>query len=717
MLLSDIRYLTVAYLAVTLSVVFIGVKYVLGLAEFKKETIILMLVRYMALIFFLSPSGWEYYKSYIANPALNGMMFISKFLIGQFLNLPVSQIHDPLVILDYSALDYLFNLDTWIKIIALFFSGFWGWIYVIVIAWAMVYLLVIFIKAIVIYATILMLIGVLLVIGPVTFVFLIFDKTKNIFTSWLKELFSLMIQQYCLFIAIFLIGIISSEFIRNITYYGVCFSSVLNLKISIPFPSAIKSLAEGINDVSDAIGGGRPITVPEYLFYALLPIFYAYKITTSILRVPVDIAGVFGLVVISLMFQSLLSGIDQLASALTGGKVSPSNSLKPIMSGLNKLSDTVLSTANSTAIDGAKNTLQRSARLTGNALTSGARGTLALGKHIYGKHVTGKDKRSIAQKLKQGYDDRYGTEKGKWAKITRLANFTNENVFGGKSKATSTKEKRTLNTNRAFAQNSAILEKEFAKSYSEAISQGKSTEEAFTSGIDRAKRVLLDKGVVTLEDGTMKTGMSVEQVETMVEQHSKNDGTNAKELGLQTGMRAQVANHTLNGKDISVKGVKSWNIFNQKLSGQKFGSIMNQIKKQATQVANANVANQQNIQSIVEAENVQDENDVNIAQNPPSAPSGNPNPNPNPSAMASKVPTVLQSYNQASSAQNASPDNEDQPDDNESNAQEEDDNSQTDVEDDTQDKSPVMQQSAAPLTMSSVKNKYDNVVDNKKKDN
>lgn len=315
---TDIRYLAIAYLGVILFVAVQGFKMFIGKLDMSLPSLFSIISRVFIIGLFVSPQGWYFYRSLIMEPIINVGENLSKLVLAGFMNVDPSDIENPLFILDY-ALAYILSWNGLYKMVGLIFSGFWGILYVIVIIWTAFSLVIVTLKAVLLYASSVMIGGVLLALGPIMFILAVFEETRSMFTSWLKNLIGIAFQQYVMFIFIFMMSVITAAFIKNLLYYQVCWGDVFAVRITIKMPEWLISFIEAITSFFGTVH------LPEYIIDLSIPFFWFFKIAISPLNVPVDIFGAGSLVILTIIFNGAISMIPKMAAEIAEVQLSPTD--------------------------------------------------------------------------------------------------------------------------------------------------------------------------------------------------------------------------------------------------------------------------------------------------------------------------------------------------------------------------------------------------------
>jgi len=190
-----IRSLLVLYIAVT------GASFMIGIAQFTQREAIIRLISIGLVVTLISPNSWEFFNTNLFQFFINGGLELMANTINYTeYGLPstaYAQVQeDPALV--FTALDkplhILFGKKTWLKIYALVFSSFVGFIIALTILYAAIIYAVTLIKVMLIYTVSLVMMSILLLLAPIFISFVLFGYTRKMFFTWLQQLMSVTLQ-------------------------------------------------------------------------------------------------------------------------------------------------------------------------------------------------------------------------------------------------------------------------------------------------------------------------------------------------------------------------------------------------------------------------------------------------------------------------------------------------------------------------------------------
>ena len=233
------EYRTIYYLGLVLYIVVLGLTYLLGMTEMTVQKSLPIFIKIGFISFFTNPTlsgatgmpiGWTVYYGAIVAPAIYAMEAFAMYFASNLFNVDINQVENgfvPVAIM----LSFLGNGTFWSKMTTLLFSGApMGFATFIIIFIAIGIYTISAVLSIFTYMVIISTLGILFAIGPVFFIFLLFEKTKPYFEKWWKQILALMFQQYSLFIAISVFGFIIIECMKSMLAFPVSCQAVITLK-------------------------------------------------------------------------------------------------------------------------------------------------------------------------------------------------------------------------------------------------------------------------------------------------------------------------------------------------------------------------------------------------------------------------------------------------------------------------------------------------------
>lgn len=185
--------------AMTLMVLFYGIAFTLGIVQPNFQQLLIRLIKMGVVLAVVSPGGWWFFSQYVVTFFQDGTDDLIKGVqeIGMGITIPSNA--TPFYALDRIA-EFMIQPDTMIAIMgSVFAGGPFGLSMGALMAIAFAGMLGMLLDALKIYAISFVARAMMMGLAPIFFVFLLFDRTKGLFISWLNALLNLSLQPLLLF--------------------------------------------------------------------------------------------------------------------------------------------------------------------------------------------------------------------------------------------------------------------------------------------------------------------------------------------------------------------------------------------------------------------------------------------------------------------------------------------------------------------------------------
>lgn len=200
--------------AVTLMIVIYGVAFMIGVAQPSFGQVLIRLVKVGVIYAVISPGGWQFFSDYAVKFFNDGTDDLIRTVMNIGTGIPLAPGDSPFKALDGLA-KFVLSPDMIIAMMSsTFASGSYGLMMGALMAFAVGGLLKMLVEALKTYALSFIMRALLLGIAPLFIVFLLFDKTKQLFTGWLNALINLSLQPilYFTFISFFVVMLSTSAY-------------------------------------------------------------------------------------------------------------------------------------------------------------------------------------------------------------------------------------------------------------------------------------------------------------------------------------------------------------------------------------------------------------------------------------------------------------------------------------------------------------------------
>ena len=452
-LINNPKYQLILNLSLVLFIMFYGLGYLMGVSELSQAQITIRAFKIGFIYLFVGPTGWVWFKAIFVNIFKEGILQASFLMASAFDN--STQIEEAIRTGNYQSTAMLFNsVDNVISIIfspavnkkiwAFLFTGIFGWAYILVFYFSILNYIYALSNAVLLFITAQIMISLLFVIGPLFFIFLLFNQTKDMFDNWLKALVSNGLQIVFLITTLAFFNMLMVEVLKMALSYKVCWDDawVINLGIRVTLTKfwTIPTLPPRTNMSEDLLNTGSPDSIPS--FFSIIYIWIISSLTTSMITFMTNAAAVISE---GIKASEVGSGIKALAAQAKNGLVSTATTQiwnKTVGGALDKLDNKLFNSGKTAKNQRANNEKQADKDMSNRASLSRA-ATEAEQKFKRDpenvKSLMGKsqeDQKKILQKVRQDAMEKRGEKLGlnkseveKLAKDTGLK-YYGTNVFG-----------------------------------------------------------------------------------------------------------------------------------------------------------------------------------------------------------------------------------------------------------------------------------------------
>ena len=249
--INDTSYQVILKVCFTLMICFYGMYYLLGMADLTHGELIRRLIKISFIYLMVGKDGWYYYNMFFVRFFKQGVDYLVFAIAGAFEGnasdvqaaFAKNAFYDKSVL--FSGVDknltLLFSDEVSYKIWGLFFVSFFGWLYVFIIYFSIISYILAVANAMLLYLTAQFFVSMLLALGPIFFVMLVFEKTKEMFNKWINNLVSFSLEQIFLLTCLGIFNTLIYNIIKSVLSYRVCWMPVW--VIQIPVLSSIELMS------------------------------------------------------------------------------------------------------------------------------------------------------------------------------------------------------------------------------------------------------------------------------------------------------------------------------------------------------------------------------------------------------------------------------------------------------------------------------------------
>ncbi|HEU5046562.1 MAG TPA: type IV secretion system protein [Rickettsiales bacterium] len=182
-----------------------GAMIMYGLAPFRPNEVSMRLMKLGILWGMVGAGGWTFFSQWIGDPAIaiiNQLITLFSQAGGSNItpNLTTNSELSPVSInLLVGSMNMVFSMRFCIAIIAMMFTGAFGWFFALMIIWGIVEFLLMIIGAIITYVKAIVALSFLFALAPIFFAFILFEHSKKIFMQYANTIGGYFIQPILLF--------------------------------------------------------------------------------------------------------------------------------------------------------------------------------------------------------------------------------------------------------------------------------------------------------------------------------------------------------------------------------------------------------------------------------------------------------------------------------------------------------------------------------------
>ncbi len=325
LLIADARYKVILNLGLVMMFTFYGFGYLMGMSEANMTETWQRIMKIGLVYLFVGESGWKFFNEIVVHFFKNGTDFLAFMMASSFDNSPEvaraianSDYYDKSVL--FSSVDKVFGMffsqAVQKKIAALLFASIFGWAYLLIIYNSFMLYVYAVANAVLIYLSAQIFLSILFTLGPIFFLFTLFQSTKGMFDNWLKQLIGFSLQQIFLLTTLSFFNMMMYEVIKMSLGYKICWDEVWTINIYIARVTllsfwTIASLPPRTNAQSDVGNIGNPDGIPS--LFSILFIWVIASLMHKFISFMSDLAASIGG---GLKASSLADGVKAAAAGI-----------------------------------------------------------------------------------------------------------------------------------------------------------------------------------------------------------------------------------------------------------------------------------------------------------------------------------------------------------------------------------------------------------------
>lgn len=276
LLIADSRYKAIVTISLVMMVTFYGLTFLMGVSEINHAELVNRVIKIGLIYLFIGEAGWQWFDTFVVKFFKDGTDYLAFLMASSFDTsgeisraIDDGNYYDKSVL--FSSVDNVFNLffsDAVLKkISALLFASIFGWAYLLIICLSFMLYVYAVANAVLLYLTAQVFISILFTLGPIFFIFTLFEKTKEMFDNWIKQLIGFSLQQIFLLTTLAFFNMMMYEVIKMSLGFKICWDDVwtINIIVRISLLSwwNIASLPPRTDSQSEVGNIGNPEGIPS----------------------------------------------------------------------------------------------------------------------------------------------------------------------------------------------------------------------------------------------------------------------------------------------------------------------------------------------------------------------------------------------------------------------------------------------------------------------
>jgi len=215
--------------AAILYIAIYGILLVTGISRPEPFDIVMRLLKLGIFYAVLSPGGWAFFSSYVVDFFIGGMKQLITLYTTIAMGVPANLINPasgPLTALG-NTFGLMFSLHFMYMLLAMMFTGPYGFPLFILTVWAITAFIWASIGALLAYVKAIVGLAFLFGVAPIFFSFILFQRTRNLFDGWLSQVIGFALQPVFVFAFLaFFIVLIESN-LKEMMKVPVCYNKVI----------------------------------------------------------------------------------------------------------------------------------------------------------------------------------------------------------------------------------------------------------------------------------------------------------------------------------------------------------------------------------------------------------------------------------------------------------------------------------------------------------
>jgi type IV secretory pathway VirB6-like protein len=224
---NNTEYINMVRALLVLYILFFAYAYLMGMVEKPRTEFITKVVKFGIIAQLISPDSWDFFYNNFFAAFVDGVLQIAVLIATPFADYdPASPWYSMDQILKKFA-----SAETAAKVGSTLFSNIAGFLLIIVFYISLALFIIAAIKALTVYIVAYIGIAFMVALAPLFIIFLLFDKTRELFEEWVNQLVAFSLQQIILFAGLGMFAALLFHFLTEAVGYRVCWETWFNFSL------------------------------------------------------------------------------------------------------------------------------------------------------------------------------------------------------------------------------------------------------------------------------------------------------------------------------------------------------------------------------------------------------------------------------------------------------------------------------------------------------
>ncbi|MDG1436436.1 MAG: type IV secretion system protein [Rickettsiaceae bacterium] len=211
-----------------------GLMFLMGSVQISQYDIVIRVIKVGIVSGLMNDKTYEFFNMYILDVVTSFSDEIMANMSGYSIYTGVDKISNPFMFLNELMTKIFLSTTFYAQILALLSMGLSGPFYFLIVFISIAIVVMVSFRAIAVYLMAFMGITVLISLAPLFLTFILFERTKHLFDSWVKFMVSYMLEPIILLAGIIILTQLFTIYLDYLIGYSVCWKCAL--PFSLPFP-------------------------------------------------------------------------------------------------------------------------------------------------------------------------------------------------------------------------------------------------------------------------------------------------------------------------------------------------------------------------------------------------------------------------------------------------------------------------------------------------